>query len=94
MCKYAIKNLTTIITETDYPPSGNIGLFAKISSSDSAVKNLKLEDVYIEINSSASGLVENIGGLCGVLYQGTIDNCSVTGIIDTEESYVDMANRT
>lgn len=81
----AIKNLT-IVTRTDYPSSDNIGLFGKISSLGSAVKNLKLEDVYIDVYSPST--VENIGGLCGVLYQGTIENCSVTGTIDTDETVV------
>lgn len=68
---YAIKNLTINASES------NVGLFSTLSGT---VKNLKLENVSV----TASGIVENVGGVCGVL-NGSLVNVQVSGTVEAKK---------
>ncbi|MCK5271308.1 MAG: hypothetical protein KAJ52_01980 [Sedimentisphaerales bacterium] len=55
-----------------------LGLFGTISGSSAEIKNLGIENINI-----TGG--ENLGGLCGGNYKGTITNCYATGSVNGDE---------
>jgi len=55
------------------PQLGNTGFFGRISSG-SLVENMGLVNVNIEGK-------DNVGGLVGISYQGTIESCYTTGVV-------------
>jgi uncharacterized repeat protein (TIGR01451 family) len=76
-----IRNLT--ITGDAYK---DVGLFGY--TSDATIKNVGLEDDYIDVYSSSSDL--NVGGICGTSYS-SISNCYNTGDISSSSSFSSYA---
>jgi len=66
---YAIKNLTLNTSE------GNVGLFSTLSGT---VKNLKIENANINVDSKVS----NVGILCGTLERGMVSEITVSGKLE------------
>lgn len=86
---HKISNLT--ITKTDAMPYQNIGLISKFSG---IIQNLELENVNIEVgpmmkeSSTTSDPVYGIGAFAGVMEEGYLINCKVSGSVSAKTSNV------
>lgn len=60
----------------------NLGLFGKIENAQ--IKNLKVEVVYVNFNTSITDISSvNIGGIAGTSVTSTIEQCAIEYVIDT-----------
>ena len=75
-CRHTIKNVTIKLAAPDTDEIGGVGLFA-LGRKSTVVKNLKLGEKVI-VNGSGS---PDIGGVMGISYGSTIENCSFGGNI-------------
>ncbi|MHC4237582.1 MAG: GLUG motif-containing protein [Planctomycetota bacterium] len=73
---YSISNLSITLTDCSY-----VGFFGYIDSSAQII-NLNLNNSIFDITGD-----DYIGGLVGYIYQGTIDSCSVNGVLNVESGY-------
>ncbi len=76
---FAIINMTI---HTNTVGNGYLGLFGQVSGATAMIKNLEVEDCII----SGGGASDNIGGLCGENYNGTISNCYATGSVAGDDN--------
>ncbi|MCL1873843.1 MAG: cadherin-like beta sandwich domain-containing protein, partial [Clostridiales bacterium] len=74
---HVIRNLT-ISGYTDSTYSGLFGF-----SEGASIKNLGLEDINVDITSSAANMRLYVGGISGLSSEAIINNCYTTGIIST-----------
>ena len=79
---YTIQGLHTSDVYSDSYINRSSGLFGALFGA--TVKNLTLKDVYIEPKASYGSSM--IGGLAGWVERSTIQNCSVTGVLDSSWS--------
>lgn len=80
---HKISNLQ--ITETETSTIKGLGMFRYV---DGIIENLELENVVIsakDLSDDATGITEysGVGAFAGVMKQGTIRNCKVSGVITT-----------
>ncbi|OXS52921.1 hypothetical protein B1A99_31705 [Cohnella sp. CIP 111063] len=68
---YIINGLTIVSN------AGYIGFFGQVMGSAASIENVRLENVDIR----STNIHANVGGLVGLLSNGTINRCSVTGEI-------------
>lgn len=73
--KHTIKGLWISLSSID-----NVGLFANIQGS-SDNKRASVSNLFVNINKKGITGGSNVGGICGNLSYGNIENCMVTGDI-------------
>lgn len=72
---HALRNLT-LLNLSGY---GTVGLFSEVTGGG-AIRNLHLENIDLTTNT------DGVGGLVGLLQDGTLSNCTVTGSVKTQHS--------
>lgn len=81
--KHTIKGLW--INFNHYPFSGFVGLFASVKGSD-YYKRASISNLFVNISDKGIKGGEDIGGICGYLSYGNIENCMVTGDISGDSN--------
>lgn len=77
--KHTIKGLWISLSSIDY-----VGLFAKIQGSSND-KRASISNLFVNISKKGITGRSNVGGICGSLSYGNIENCMVTGDIIGDE---------
>lgn len=77
--KHTIKGLWISLSSIDY-----VGLFAKIQGSSND-KRASVSNLFVNISKKGITGRSNVGGICGSLSYGNIENCMVTGDIIGDE---------
>jgi len=81
---HIVNNLTIDTTGAD---NDYLGLFGQINGSCAEIKNLGIENVNITGGDDSN----NLGGLCGRNYSGTIRNCYATGSVTGGDSFYHLS---
>lgn len=77
--KHTIKGFWISLSSIDY-----VGLFAKIQGSSND-KRASVSNLFVNISKKGITGRSNVGGICGSLSYGNIENCMVTGDIIGDE---------